>query len=511
MRKHFATGAATGVLLTAPLIALWSAGWKAFDLPYPPFDSFDWIARLLPGPVVTRIIDSMVVAFGVLRVNPASGAKLVEQALAVGLAFAAGTVTSAVVFALLAVSGEPASLFGAILGAVLGGLVLVMEQALNRLTSPGELESVVWLLSTSLAWGVLVGLVYDHVNGPMQSRADRRRFLVRVGNAAAVTTLVGAGWSVLADQMGEEGPDERWSATHPLPNAGARVAPVPGTRRELTAIEDHYRVDVDTRAPALSRQRWRLRVTGFAAQPLNLSLDELRRIEPLHQFVTLSCISNPPGGDLVSTTRWTGLSLQRLVSRLRVSRAATYIKITSADGFFEVVSMTDIMADARIMLAYAWDGALLPVEHGRPLRLYVPDRYGMKQPKWITSLDAIDHWEAGYWVSRGWDREGRVNPTTAIDTIAVDRAVTDAGGRRLVPVGGIAFAGARGVSRVEVQVDAGGEWHAAELRDPLSETTWVLWRTEVPIAPGAHVVSARCYESDGTPQTGLLHSRRITL
>ena len=88
--------------------------------------------------------------------------------------------------------------------------------------------------------------------------------------------------------------------------------------------------------------------------------------------------------------------------------------------------------------------------------------------------------------------------------------MTDAGGRRLVPVGGIASAGARGVSRVEVQVDA-GEWHAAELREPLSETSWVIWRVAVPIPPGEHTVSARCYERDGTPQTGLLHSRRITL
>ena len=500
----------TGVLLTAPLIALWSAGWKAFDLPFPPFDLFDWIARVLPGPVVTWVIDSMVAGFAMLRVNPASGAKLIEQALAVGLAFAAGTATSAIVFALLAVSGEPASLFGSILGAVLGGLVLVMEQALNRLTSPGEVQSVLWLLSTSLAWGVLVGLVYDHTNAAAQPQADRRRFLMHVGNAAAATTLVGAGWSVLADRLGEEGPDVRWSSTNPLPNAGTRVVPVSGTRHELTALEDHYRVDVNTRAPALSRQRWRLRVTGLAGQPLNLALEELRRMEPLHQFVTLSCISNPPGGDLISTTRWTGVSLQRLLSRLRPPRTVTHIKVTSADGFFEVVSMADIMADARIMLTYAWDGALLPVEHGRPLRLYVPDRYGMKQPKWIVSLDGLDHWEAGYWVSRGWDREGHVKATTAVDVVAVDRPVTDAGGRRLVPVGGIAYAGARGVSRVEVQVDR-GEWHAAELREPLSETSWVLWRVDVPIPPGEHTVSARCYERDGTPQIGLLHSRRVTL
>ena len=126
---------------------------------------------------------------------------------------------------------------------------------------------------------------------------------------------------------------------------------------------------------------------------------ELR--QAIDQFVTLCCISNPVGGDLIGTTRWSGVALQQLLARIDVMPRATHLEIVSADGFSEVVAIDTIHADARIMLAYAWDGLPLARPHGFPLRLYVPDRYGMKQPKWIASIEAIDRWKPGYWVARG--------------------------------------------------------------------------------------------------------------
>src|SRR5205085_5084315 len=139
--------------------------------------------------------------------------------------------------------------------------------------------------------------------------------------------------------------------------------------------------------------------------------------------------------DLISTTRWTGVSLQRLLPMLALHPSATHLKIISADGFFEVVSLGTIRADDRAMLAYAWDGVPLLTEHGFPLRLYVPDLYGVKQPKWITRIDAISQWEPGYWVLRGWDKEGKGVPAAAVDAVAKHGATAD--------VGGIACAGSR--------------------------------------------------------------------
>jgi DMSO/TMAO reductase YedYZ molybdopterin-dependent catalytic subunit len=294
-----------------------------------------------------------------------------------------------------------------------------------------------------------------------------------------------------------------------MPNADAVVTPVSGTRSEFTALEDHYRVDVDARAPVIDGHRWRLRIGGLVDNPQELSLDDLRREEPLDQFVTLSCISNPVGGDLIGTTRWSGVSLQRLLRRFTLRPGATHLKIASADGFFEVVSLDTIENDRRVMLTYAWDGVPLLIEHGFPLRIYIPDVYGMKQPKWIDTIEISDRWEPGYWVVRGWDREGRMKATSAVDAVDTRTVAVDANGRRLASAGGIVHAGTRRISKVEVRVDE-HEWRDAQLRDPLSETTWVIWRADLPLDTGDHIVTVRGFEGDGRPQSGPYHSKRVS-
>jgi hypothetical protein len=133
----------------------------------------------------------------------------------------------------------------------------------------------------------------------------------------------------------------------------------------------------------------------------------------------------------------------------------------------------------------------------------------MKQPKWIETMDAVDHWEAGYWVKRGWDREGRMRSISVIDSIATGAKYASVEGQ-LTPVGGISHAGARGISRVEVRIDA-GEWQPATLREPLSDTSWVVWRADLPLQGGDHTVAVRCYERDGTPQTGPIHRKHVQL
>ena len=280
---------------------------------------------------------------------------------------------------------------------------------------------------------------------------------------------------LLAGRWGRVLGGRRWSDEHALPNAASGVAPLPGTRAEFTPLEQFYRIDTDTRAPSIDSEKWRLAIGGLVDRPQALTLAELHALEPMHQFATLSCISNPPGGDLISTTRWTGVSLQRLLPRLGLQPSATHLKMTSADGFFETIALDTIRADARAMLVYAWDGVPLPAEHGFPLRLYVPDLYGMKQPKWITSIEAISHWEPGYWVSRGWDKDGRVVSTAAVDTVVRRGDIAE--------IGGIAYAGSHGIAKVEVS-SGDGIWHEAELREPLSELTWVIWRVELPVAAG---------------------------
>ncbi|MBN1562238.1 MAG: molybdopterin-dependent oxidoreductase, partial [Anaerolineae bacterium] len=285
-----------------------------------------------------------------------------------------------------------------------------------------------------------------------------------------------------------------------LPNAGDPVAPAPGTRPEYTPLEDHYRIDINIRPEEIDPAAWRLTFHGLVDEDTAFSLDDLQsNYEPLHQYVTMSCISNPVGGDLISTTYWTGASLQAILADVPIQAGATHLKITSADGFFETVALDLIESDPRIMLAYNWDGIPLLYKHGAPLRIYIPDLHGMKQPKWIEDIEVMDHDEDGYWVKRGWDKVARMHTTSVIDVAASDMTF-ERDGQVFVPVGGIAHAGARGIAKVEVRVDE-GEWVEAQLRTPLAATTWVIWRYDYPFAAGDHKFEVRCTDGNGDLQT----------
>lgn len=517
-RPGFWTGVLVGALLTTMLTALLFIGQQAAGLPFVPFDLFDWTARRLPGDLVTAGIDTMVSAIGALGLGPTSEvAKTVEQAMAVGGFLVAGTLAGGLLFALVRRRGgvRPYAA-GLVLGALVGLPVLLVVLSVDRTASAPAWTGALWIAALFLGWGAALGWSFERISpAPARRTApgrmhvepiDRRTFLVRLGGATAVLTVAGAVVGRLSSRRSAretalaEGA-EPWSATHRLPNADAEVAPVRGTRPELTPVPRHYRIDINTRPPVVDGDEWRLRVGGLVEQPLALSLAALRRYEPMHQFVTLQCISNRVAGDLISTTRWTGVSLQRLLPDLGLRPGATHLRIRSADGFHEVVGLDTVRTDPRVMLCYAWDGLPLPTEHGYPLRIYVPDRYGMKQPKWIESIEAVDGWEAGYWVRRGWDREARVKATSVIDNVATDMMMPAMeGSGETVPVGGVAYAGARGISRVEVRVD-GGEWREARLREPLSETTWVIWRYDWPFQAGEHTLAVRCYDGEGALQT----------
>jgi hypothetical protein len=237
--------------------------------------------------------------------------------------------------------------------------------------------------------------------------------------------------------------------------------------------------------------------------PMELTIDDIRSRPSFSQVITLSCISNPIGGDLISTAVWTGIRLKDLLAEAGIQGGAQEIAIQAVDGFYESVPLEEAMDD-RTLLVYEMNGEPLPVAHGFPLRIYIPDHYGMKQPKWIERMEVIDHQGAGYWVDRGWSATAIVNTTSVVDTAdtrAVDSIDTS------LPIGGIAYAGARGISKVEVQIDD-GDWIATELiRPPLSPLSWVLWRYDWPSMPGEHTVRVRAY--DGNGQLQVVESRGV--
>jgi len=517
LRPGIVGGLFVAAMLTAALIGIFFFAWKAVGLPFVPFDAFDWQTRVLPGRIIAFGIGSMVAVIRVLNLGPTSTtAKTAEQAMAIAEMFITGVVGGFIVFLILRSARRVHGFaVGLALGFVLGLPAVLITLRGSETTSVGPWAGAVWVLAAFVVWGAVLGQSEQRLIGSEETtsaasdgavrRIDRRRFLVQLGGTTAVITVAGAVVGKLVEARRREpvimasGERRRWSAAHPLPNANAGVQPAPGTRPEFTPLERHYRIDINTIPPKIDERRWWLKVSGLVENPLALTLGQLQSYEPMHQFITLSCISNPVAGDLIGTQRWTGVSLQRLLPDLRLKPGATHLKLRSADQFFEVVSLDAIKGDPRIMLTYAWDGVPLSREHGFPLRIYIPDVHGMKQPKWIESIEAIDHWEPGYWLKRGWNNVAQMHATSVIDTVGVDMTVIGADHRKLVPIGGIAHAGARGISKVEVQVD-GGPWERADLRTPLSQLSWVIWRYDWPYQPGRHTFTVRCYEGNGTPQ-----------
>ncbi len=522
--RDLVLGALLGGLLTAPLISIMSLANQLAGFSFVPFDVFEWITQLLPGAVITFGIDAMIDTMRFLGINVADAAKTAEQVMAVILYWVMGVIAGAVFFALLKSQKiKPNFISGLTIGALFGFPAIAISIGLES-EGAFPILNFLWLLILFLAWGMGLTWVYGRLiqyetvttlQAPEEGtdmraveRINRRQFLVFLGAGAATITVIGAGLSALLSSAEQRRQEEltdlmahntEGPGGKPFPNTDDPVIPAPGTRPEYTPVKDHYQVFIDLEPPEIDISTWKLPVIGMVNNPLMLTLDDIRNnYEAQNQYVTISCISGRIGTSLISTTYWTGVSVQAILADAEVQEEARFLHITSADGFQETVPLDLIYSDPRIMFCYAWDGNTLPVSNGFPLRIWIPDRFGMKQPKWITGVEVTDEYKEGYWVERGWDELAQVKTTSVIDTVAVDHIV-EKDGMQYVPVGGIAFAGARGISKVEVRVD-GGSWEPAELRSPLSETTWVVWRFEWPFEQGNHTFEVRCYEGDGTVQ-----------
>ena len=520
-RLSLATGGLVGALLTVPLLGLMYLANELAGLPFAPYDLFDWVTRVLPGRLVTFGIDMMIDTMLLFGISVADTAKTAEKVIAVLQFLFMGVVVGAIFFAIMRLrDAQPDLQSGLVLGVIVGLPVITISIAIGG-SDREPILSILWLLALFLAWGVALREGYARLNPDKglaalpigQARAakviDRRQFLIRLGGATATITvastvlgnlLAAAARRELEEELAASmAHQSQGSARAPFPNANAPVMPAPGTRPEYTPLKDHYRVFIRVEPTIIDGATWSLPIMGAVGNPMTLTIDDIRNnYESRDQYVTISCISGRIGTDLISTTQWTGVSVQDVLADVRPNEKARYLHITSGDGFYETVDLDLIASDERIMLAYAWDGNPIPLNHGFPLRIWLPDRYGMKQPKWITGIEVMEEYKQGYWVERGWDEVARVNAVSVIDAVAADAAY-QSNGQTLVPVGGIAFAGARGISKVEVRVD-GGPWQEAMLRTPLSETTWVIWRYDWPFQAGRHEFEVRCAELDGTPQ-----------
>jgi DMSO/TMAO reductase YedYZ molybdopterin-dependent catalytic subunit len=282
----------------------------------------------------------------------------------------------------------------------------------------------------------------------------------------------------------------------PAPPDGADFG-IDGQSLFVTPNRDFYRIDTALRVPRVNPDEWTLRVFGMVDNEIELTYDDLLEREIVEADITLACVSNEIGGDLIGNARWRGVRLDDVLEQARPLPGATQLVGRSVDGWTAGFPVEEAMDGRDALIAFGMNGEPLPLQHGFPVRLVVPGLYGyVSATKWLaelelTTFEAFDH----YWKRRNWAEQAPIKTQSRIDT--------PRGLQTLEPglhlIAGVAWAQHRGISRVEVQVDE-DEWAEADLADVTTDDTWRLWRLEWDATPGLHRIRVRATDGDGETQ-----------
>ncbi len=461
-----------------------------------------------------------VVADGVVRFVPLAVFDAVLAALgplAKGLVYAAVTAVALLVAAVAGAvllgrlrSRPPAvvGLVAALGGLLLAELVVLPAVGVGPFGTAGAYRPVdlhLPLIVAAVTFGLGLGAARaggldtartSDAAAPAVDRA-RRAFLAR-----SVTTA-GAG-SLALSSVGVVGQVLSAAAHNPTTTAAPATdgfGPTPAA----TPVGEFYTVAKDVIPPSVDGATWALAIDGLVDRPEKIGLDALRSLPAREADRTLECISTDieRGDHLIGNQRWRGVRVADLLDRVGVQAGAAFIHWEAEDGFTESIAL-EVARHPDTWIAYEMGGAPLPVDHGYPARVLIPGRFGMKQPKWVRRMTLAAEDADGYWVQRGWDRAAVERTMSRIDA-------PDGTGRlpvgQAVLVAGIAFAGDRGIRRVELSMDGGGTWVDAELEDasraPLGPLTWVRWRRTVTFpAAGERTLVVRATDGTGATQPG---------
>ncbi len=416
--------------------------------------------------------------------------------------------------ALLAGIGAMLTIYAAVVGAVtirrsrrLGLAGIALFGALGTLAALGRRTGADWTSPIPSVVGAIVAgvalwsfTVRTEVSpGQPVHVTQRRRFIAQGG----ILTIAAVAFAATGRRLKERfsAAESRASITLPAPDSPAPALPsgieADGAAPFFTSNADFYRIDTALVVPQVPAEDWELRVVGMVDREIRLSFEQLLDRELVERDITLTCVSNTIGGNLIGTARWLGVRLDDLLDEAGMDPRADQVVGRSTDGYtcgFPVGAL-----DGRdALIAVGMNGEPLPLEHGFPARLIVPGIYGYASAtKWLaeielTRFDAFDH----YWVPRGYAAEAPIKLQSRIDAPrGLDRI--DPGS---FAIGGVAWAQTIGIDAVHIRIDD-GDWIETELAAEVNDTTWRQWSHPWEATPGRHTIEVRAKDRNGAIQT----------
>ena len=470
-RQAAISGFVWGAVGGAALVALMYASSAVFGLRPLPQVLNEPFLSLLPGFVFGFLIDTLQHAGKVVE----------ELGLVVGMVIALGVLGAASAVAGLRWRSQylPFVFAGLAWIVVVAILLPVSGQGLLGLNG-GPATPIIWaalfaIYAVVLQYGGQAPPAYD---------GGRRRVLTAVPVGIGLVSLGALAYELLPGW---------YRAVFAPPESG-----LTGVSPAITPVGNFYVVSKNFVDPVVDAPTWRLHVGGMVDKPITLTLDELRGLPSASEYLTLECISNDVGGDLMSTGDFTGVRLADLVALAAPQARASWVGFKARDGYTESLPLSMVQSSPEILVAYDLDGAPLPGSHGFPARILIPGHYGMKGPKWLDAIDLGTQETRGYWEQQGWDHNALVRTTSRIDSPR-DSEIVHLGP---IDVVGVAYAGTRGIGKVEYSTDGGSTWNQASLDAPLSSLTWTLWRASwTPSSEGAYRLVVRATDGTGAVQS----------
>jgi len=331
-------------------------------------------------------------------------------------------------------------------------------------------------------------------------RESRRRFLRSLGIVVGFAAVSGVAGRLLTARKAVTA--ARNAVALPVPvqtppplPAGVQVV---GATPYVSSNRDFYRIDTSLYPPQVDPSTWQLRIFGMVRNPITITWEQLLQRPMIERYVTLTCVSNDVGGDLIGNALWLGTPIKALLDEADPLPDADQVVQRSVDGW-TCGSPTATLRDGRdALLVVGMNGEPLPVDHGFPVRMVVPGLYGyVSACKWITEIELTRFADFdAYWVPRGWAQQAPIKTESRIDTPR-DGSKSKAG---TVMVAGVAWAQHRGIAKVEVQID-GGPWAEATLAPTVSSDTWREWSYAWQATAGSHTVRVRATDVTGQTQT----------